>query len=149
MKKNIIVVLFLLLIFQGVAHSANIKNSKQILLEYEQKNNIDNFIKLNKDDIYLMLFYEDYITTTNPNNKRNSIGRDIKTNIEQYKNKPKSNNYIYAVKAEKLYYGIANYLSKQETTKPQKIDISDSIIDKLDKNLVNNLILLNVIAEKI
>ena len=149
MKKNIIIVLFLLLLFQGIAQSANIKNNKQILLEYEHKNDITNFIKSNPDSIFIMIFYEDYITTTHINSDRKSIGKEIKILLDKYKNKPQSNNYIYSDKAEKLYYNMVDYLSKQETKKPQKIDIPDSIIDKLDNNLVNNIILLNVIVEKI
>lgn len=154
MKIKILVLVSLLMFIQCVGFCKNLENSKQIKEEQKIDITLKETINNDKAIAYKTLIKEDYWETMYYKGEDNhTIFSEIYQNIKKYKNNPESDNYIYTQKSIDLYNGLLEKSSiRKHTTNEvilERIDIPDEKFDKIDKNVLGNIILLNVILHNI
>lgn len=150
MKLKIMILIGTILLTQNVSFSYNTKQ-----INYEKEKNIEyekllEYISRNKLIINKMLILSDYYESFDSDN-RGTLYKNIKNDIEKYKSNPKNKNYIYAQKAYNLYSDIIKIAQKslpdcEENIKLKEktITLPDNVYNTLDKSLIENIIMLNV-----
>lgn len=156
MKIKIFIITFIIILMQYPSFATELINSKQIQDEKIFKQNLEATI-INMESLpYKLLMLDELYTSATGNDNTKSYGMDILKLKNKYQNNKQSDNYIYSDKAYFLYlelckevYTEENIFKKSENLSNKKIIIPNSIYNKLDKNLVEIINCLNVMADNI
>lgn len=156
MKIKIFVIIFTIILFQNISFATELSNSKQIHDEQIFQQNIENAVTNVKSLPYRLLLLEDLYVSAIADDDTKSFGVDIIKLRTKYQNNKQSKNYIYSEKAYALYMELCDNVhyttnpnSESMNLSSKKIIIPNSIYNSLDKNLVEIINMLNVIADNI
>ena len=149
MKKYFILLISIL--FLNFGNVFAVDNSYNKYLEYKKQE----YSKMNVAMLLKILISDDCeLFCNDKNNESETVGKLIMLNVEQYKSEPNEINYKYAVKAFDLYKSLCSQYKKYEQylgQNQQSTNLQDKIImipdndfNKLNKEIIFNIVLLNL-----
>ena len=156
MKIKTILLISIIFLINNSVFSVELPNSEQVKKEQIASEKLKEYFDKDKTAPYKLLILEDYLASRIwiESEKHNTLLKDLLKAKYDYKDTPTSDNFIYATKAIDLYKGIKDNIifervEKSKKIKLQRIDISNDLIEKLDKRIFNGILMCNIVVEQI